>query len=46
MKRTDRIILLVGPTGSNKSNLIDCMCNYFYGAKFDGTRYKIADEVI
>ncbi|VDO38944.1 unnamed protein product [Onchocerca flexuosa] len=45
MKRTDRVILLVGPTGSNKSNLIDCMCNYFYGAKFDDIRYKIADEI-
>uniref|UniRef100_A0A0R3RSC8 RNA polymerase II-associated factor 1 homolog n=1 Tax=Elaeophora elaphi TaxID=1147741 RepID=A0A0R3RSC8_9BILA len=45
MKRSDRVLLLVGPTGSNKSNLIDCMCNYFYGAKFDGVRYKIADEI-
>ncbi|CAG9538767.1 unnamed protein product [Cercopithifilaria johnstoni] len=45
MKRSDRVILLVGLTGSNKSNLIDCMCNYFYGAKFDGVQYKIADEI-
>ncbi|KAK6112383.1 hypothetical protein QQG55_47475 [Brugia pahangi] len=45
IKRADRVILLVGPIGSNKSNLIDCMCNYFYGAKFDGARYKIADEI-
>ncbi|KAM3728565.1 Guanylate kinase [Dirofilaria immitis] len=45
MNRTDRVILLIGPIGSNKSSLIDCMCNYFYGAKFDDIRYKIADEI-
>ncbi|KAL3990235.1 hypothetical protein ACH3XW_30925 [Acanthocheilonema viteae] len=45
IKRSDRVILLIGSTGSNKSNLIDCMCNYFYGAKFDGIRYKIANEI-
>lgn len=37
--------MLFGLKGSEKSSLIDYMCNYFYGAKFDGERYKIANEV-
>ncbi|VDK72135.1 unnamed protein product [Litomosoides sigmodontis] len=45
MERSDRVILLVGGSGSNKSILIDCMCNYFYGAQFEGDRYKIANEI-
>uniref|UniRef100_A0A1I7ZZT8 RNA polymerase II-associated factor 1 homolog n=1 Tax=Steinernema glaseri TaxID=37863 RepID=A0A1I7ZZT8_9BILA len=44
-ERESRIIILVGPSGTGKSTLIDCMCNYFYGAKInDPIRYKIADE--
>ncbi|VDM95044.1 unnamed protein product [Thelazia callipaeda] len=45
MKRKDRVILLIGSTRNEKSRLIDCMCNYFYGARFDGKRFKIADEI-
>jgi polynucleotide 5'-kinase involved in rRNA processing len=44
--RPSRTIVLVGPIGAGKSSLIDFLCNYFYGVRFDsGHRYKIADEV-
>uniref|UniRef100_A0A9J2PST9 Rad50/SbcC-type AAA domain-containing protein n=1 Tax=Ascaris lumbricoides TaxID=6252 RepID=A0A9J2PST9_ASCLU len=46
VERDDRIIVLIGPAGTGKSTLIDCMCNYFYGADLKSdTRYKIADEI-
>uniref|UniRef100_A0A0N5AK26 RNA polymerase II-associated factor 1 homolog n=1 Tax=Syphacia muris TaxID=451379 RepID=A0A0N5AK26_9BILA len=46
VKRDDRVILLIGPAGTGKSTFIDCLCNYYYGAKLDGKiRYKIADEI-
>ncbi|VDD98017.1 unnamed protein product, partial [Enterobius vermicularis] len=34
-EREDRVILLIGPAGTGKSTLIDCLCNYFY--TFDHT---------
>ncbi|VDM43652.1 unnamed protein product [Toxocara canis] len=46
VERADRVIVLIGPAGTGKSTLIDCMCNYFYGATLKShTRYKIADEI-
>ncbi|VDK43951.1 unnamed protein product [Anisakis simplex] len=46
VEREDRVVVLIGPAGTGKSTLIDCMCNYFYGAELkSNVRYKIADEI-
>ncbi|KAF1746742.1 hypothetical protein GCK72_023199 [Caenorhabditis remanei] len=44
-ERENRIILLIGPSSSQKSDLIDFLCNYFYGVEpTDQKRFHIADE--
>ncbi|CAL2048962.1 unnamed protein product [Caenorhabditis brenneri] len=44
-ERENRVILLLGPVSAQKSDLIDFLCNYFYGIdSTDSKRYHIADE--
>ncbi|CAB3401220.1 unnamed protein product [Caenorhabditis bovis] len=44
-QRSNRVLLLLGPSSSGKSDLIDFFCNYFYGTDPNsGYRYRIANE--
>ncbi|CAO4383027.1 unnamed protein product [Caenorhabditis nigoni] len=43
--RENRVILMIGPSSSQKSDLIDFLCNYFYGVdSMDQKRFHIANE--
>ncbi|CAI5455141.1 unnamed protein product [Caenorhabditis angaria] len=44
-KRDNRVTLFLGPSGAEKSELIDFLCNYFYGIDPNrGFRHHIANE--
>ncbi|CAI4227047.1 unnamed protein product [Auanema sp. JU1783] len=45
LKRTHRVMILIGPKTAGKAYLIDFFCSYFYGASVNSLdRYHIANE--